>query len=305
MRLRLLFLAPAFMVLTASCAILGAAKGIEGAFAGESDPELAAAALPALIKVEEGLLAADPRDQGTIVQTASLYVMYGNAFVQGPAERLPAERFEEKRVADLRARNLYRRAFALLGPALERRSPALLRTFTSATPGEDGLVPGQSKLLAPFARRDLPLLYWSAASILAAYSVDPLDLREASMVGLAKALLERALALDPAWDSGSLQELALSVYGSFPSYLGGDPAKAQAAYEKGSEINRGGSAPLLVTYAGTLCVARDDYPDFKRSLEAALAIDPDKRPSTRLATILAQDRARRMLARAGDYFLLP
>ncbi len=70
------------------------------------------------------------------------------------------------------------------------------------------------------------------------------------------------------------------------------------------EITGGRSASLLVTYAGTICVARDDYPGFVESLEAALAIDPDARPGTRLATVLAQERARRMLSKIDDYFLI-
>ena len=85
--------------------------------------------------------------------------------------------------------------------------------------------------------------------------------------------------------------------------LGGDPKVALAAYKKGIEITKGQSASLYVTYAGTISVATDDYRGFKSSLDAALAIDPDRNPKTRLATIIAQANARRMLAHAGDYFL--
>jgi predicted anti-sigma-YlaC factor YlaD len=303
-RLPILAVAVAMLV-PSSCVIFSAAKGIQTAFMSESDLGLAGDAFPVLIKVEEGLLAASPRDQATIVQTASLYVMYGNAFVQGPAEALPSARYEEKKTADFRARALYRRAFALLGPALERRAPMLLPLFKTGTPAEDGLPAGAAALLSKFGKKDIALLYWSSASILAAFAVDPLDMQSGSYVGLAKALLDRSLALDPAWDGGTLQELALSVYGSFPPVLGGDRQKALAAWERGLEFSKGGTASLYVTYANTICVPDDDYAGFKKSLEAALAIDPDARPETRLATTLAQERAKRMLANAGDYFLLP
>ncbi|HUX36442.1 MAG TPA: TRAP transporter TatT component family protein, partial [Rectinemataceae bacterium] len=272
---------------------------------------LAAGAMPTLIKVEEGILAAKPKDQAAIVQTAQLYVMYGNAFVQGPAQDLDAQHYQEKQAADLRARALYRRAFAILGPALDRRAPGIVGLWRNGTaepidpahPEKGSRPKGGGALLDRFGTGDLPLLYWSSASILAAYAVAPLDLREASIVGLAKALLDRGLAIDPAWNEGSLEELAVSVYSSFPAELGGDPATAMKAYRRGLEITKGRSASLYVTYASTICVANDDFAGFKTSLAAALAIDPDANPKTRLATTIAQANARRMLAHAGDYFL--
>jgi predicted anti-sigma-YlaC factor YlaD len=188
---------------------------------------------------------------------------------------------------------------------LDRRSPGIVQAFKTGSPGADGLPPGGAKLLGRFGTTDLPLLYWSAASILAAFSVDPTDIKGSTFVGFAKALLDRALVIDPTYDKGSLQELAISVYGSFPPELGGDPAKALSAYNKAMEITKGQSASLLVTYAGTICVANDDYAGFKKSLDAALAIDPDAQPETRLATVIAQTRARRLLASAGDIFILP
>lgn len=298
-------------LLASSCVVLRTADGIKEAFVEESDIGLAAGAFPTLIKVQEGLLRADPRNEDAAVQTAQLYVMYGNAFVQAPAEDLDVQHYADKRAADLRARALYRRAFALLGPLLDRRAPGIVELWRKATPQpldlpdprERGLPKGGYELLQRFAMRDLPLLYWSSASILAAYAVDPLDLRESSIVGLAKALMDRALALGPDWDGGSLQELALSVYASFPPELGGDRERALAAYRRGLEITKGGSASLYVTYASTICVAADDYAAFKASLESALAIDPDANPPTRLATVIAQHRARSLLDRAGDLFL--
>ena len=298
-------------LLTDSCVVFRTVNGIQDAFLEESDIGLAAGAMPALIKVQEGILAANPRDQGAIVQTAQLYVMYGNAFIQGPAQDLDAQHYREKRDADLRAKALYRRAFALLAPALDRRSRGIVEYWKKTPPEpidpshpeKGGLPAGGRERLERFGKHDVPLLYWSSASILAAYAVDPLDINLSSIVGLAKALLDRALALEPEWNDGSLQELAVSVYASFPAELGGNRDIAMAAYKKGLEITQGHSASLYVTYAGSLCVSDDDYAGFKASLAAALAIDPDADPMTRLATTIAQANARRMLAHAGDYFL--
>lgn len=307
MKRPLLFASVAVFLLSFnSCVIFQAARAVQGiqeALTAESDFGLAAGALPTLIKVQEGLLAASPEDQGTIVGTAQLYIMYGNAFVQGPAQDLPSREFEKKRSEDLRARNLYRRAFVLLEPALNRKAPGIVETFRKGQTDKDGLPAGAKAMLARFGKADVAMMYWSAASILAAFSIDPLDMRESSIVSLAKAFLDRGLELDPAYDNGTLQDLAVSVYGSFPPELGGDKARAESAFRKGMEITGGRSPGLYVTYAATICVPNDDYAGFKKNLDAALAIDPEANPKSRLMTLITQNSARRMLAHAEDYFL--
>jgi len=282
-------------VLLGSCAALGAASKAETVFLGEEDPELAGAALPTFIKASEMLLAADPKDRDKAVATASLYVMYANAFVDGPASYLPDDRFEERKAAADRAGALYRRAFRLLAGALERRSPGILEAAKA----------GRAEALARLGRGDVPLLYWSAASVLAAFGLNPLDFESAANVGAAGLFLARAAELDPGWNGGALYELYLPYYASLPPYMGGDPAKALDAYRKALEYSGGQSASLFVAYATSICVPADDYAGYRAALERALAIDPQSRPDARLATVLAQRRARWLLDGADRYFAIP
>jgi hypothetical protein len=64
-------------------------EGSGEVFTGDSDPQLVGDAIPFAIKMYESLLAGNPNHQGLILTTGSLFVMYANAFVQGPAEHLP------------------------------------------------------------------------------------------------------------------------------------------------------------------------------------------------------------------------
>jgi hypothetical protein len=66
------------------------------------------------------------------------------------------------------------------------------------------------------------LLYWSAASWGAAISlgIDRPDL--AVDFPTVRALADRALALDPAWNKGAIHELMISL-DSLPEALGGNP----------------------------------------------------------------------------------
>jgi predicted anti-sigma-YlaC factor YlaD len=286
-------LALAAAALLSSCTIIGAASRIDDVLTGEEDPGIAAGALPTMIVASEAMSEADPKNQSKAVQTASLYVMYANAFVQGPAAALPDSRFEERQAAYDRAGALYRRAFRLLASTLDRR----LRGFVESA------VDGKADMKR-LKKSDVPWLYWASASVLAAFGLNPLDFSSARYLGAASAFMARAAELDPAWNGGAVYALYLPYYASMPDYLGGDKAKAAAAYEKALEYSKGKSAALFVAYATSICVPADDYAGYKAALERALSIDPASVPENRLATIIAQADARRLLAAAGDYFII-
>ena len=284
----------AAVVVLDCCAVMGAASRLQTVLSSEEDPELAAAALPTFIMTAEALLEADPTNQDRVVTAASLYVMYGNAFVQGPASLLPDERFEERKIQFDRAGALYRRAFRLLSGALDRHSPGLV----------EAAVGGKADL-SRFKRADVPLLYWSAVSVLAGFGLNPLDFKSAHYLGTAPLFLARAAELDPDWNGGAIDSIYLSYYAGMPGFLGGDLAKAEAAYKKALALSKGGSASLFVSYASSICVPKEDYEGFKAAIARALAIDPDAVPEIRLETIIAQKNARRLLADAGRYFVIP
>jgi predicted anti-sigma-YlaC factor YlaD len=289
---RFIAAASAAIVLLSSCAILRSASKIQTVLTGEEDPEIAAAALPTFIMASEALLEADPTNQSKVVTTASLYVMYANAFVQGPASSLPDERFEERQAASDRAGALYRRAFRLLSSALDRRSAGIV----------EAAVDGKADL-SRMRKADVPLLYWSAVSVLAGFGLNPLDFKSARYLGAAPLFLARAAELDPGWNGGAIYGIYLSYYAGMPSYLGGDMAKAEDAYNKALTYSKGGTASLFVSYATSICVPNEDPEGFKESLGKALAIDPNANPAGRLETILAQRNAKRLLEEKDKYFI--
>ncbi len=276
-----------------SCTLIGAASRIDDVLMAEEDPAIAAGALPTMIVASEALSEADPKNQDKAVTTASLYVMYANAFVQGPAAALGDERFEERQAAYERAGALYRRAYRLLQATLERRLPGYVQA----------VMDGKADL-GKLKKKDVPLMYWTSAAVLAAFGLNPLDFESARYLGLASTFMKRAVELDPGWNGGALYALYVPYYASLPDYLGGDPKKAIEAYEKALEYSKGNSAALFVSYATSICVPADDYKGFIAALNRALAIDPASVPGNRLATIIAQNDARRLLASAEDYFVL-
>ena len=268
-----------------SCAVLRAGEYATEAFMRESDPALAADAMPTMMKAAEALSLADPRSESKALTSASLYVMYANAFLDTGAFLLPEEDYAARRQLTLRAKALYLRASGILVPFVERREPSL---FTGGPP-----LPG-------FGKKDVPIMYWTAAALLAAFADDPMDFDNAARVAGAISLFERAREVDPSWNGGALHELAIVIYGSLPADLGGDREKARSAFALAIDQAGSPSPGAYVSYAQAVCAAEGDREGFRKSLEAAL--DMPQRPESALLDSLARRKAERLLADIDLYF---
>ena len=273
--------------------------GSADVFTGDSDPELVGGALPFAIKMYEALLSQNKNHQGLLVTTGSLFVMYSNAFVQGPAEMLdPVYYFDERFEGLDRAKQLYLRGYAILSSALDKKFPG----FSEATIQDGKLEP----LLKKCKKEDVPLLYWTVAGGLAAYSIDVFDFDLGSRIPEWGAMMVRAYELDAGFSNGAIDDFFIQFYASVPETLGGDKAKAEKHYKLALEKTRGLAAGPYVSYAKSICVPAQDYEAFRSNLEKALAIDPNEDPSNRLVNIISQRKARHLLDTAYDYFsILP
>ena len=263
-------------------------------FASDGDPELVGDALPFAIKMYESLLEANPTHRGLLLTTGSLFVMYANAFVQSPAELLPRSRFAEQQAAKTRAKKLYLRGLELLYRGLNHTYPGFRMAFQKQT------LPA---LLAKTKKADVPFLYWSAAAGLAEYSLDNFDMELGLRVPEFHALINRAYELDPDFNNGALDELALLFYASVPESMGGDKAKALLHYKRAVEKSRELLAGPYVSYAQAVAVPAQDYAAFRASLGRALAVDPEADPANRLVNVIAQRKAEFLLENAVLFFI--
>lgn len=277
-------------LLSSSCAVIRAGSHASDVFMREGDPELAKAALPTMMKAAEALYLADPGDPSKALTVGQLYVMYANAFIDAEAFILPDEAFEERQALGARANALYLRAAAVLVPAVEAKAKGAFSPDADAAKAS----------LARLGRKDVPLLYWTAAAVMAAFAGDPMNFDNAGRVGNAIALFERARELEPDWNGGGLHELAITIYGSLPVDLGGDRSKAKAAFETAVALTNGGSPGPYVAYAQAVCVPEGDAAGFESALSKALGL-PD-RPEAALMDTLARRKAKRLLDDKALYF---
>jgi len=242
----------------------------------------------------ESLLSANPDHQGLMLTTGSLFIMYSNAFVQGPAEMLPRSAWEEREAALKRSKQMYLRGYEILYNALEKKFPG----FKKATVEKGDIQP----MLNKCKKQDVSLLYWAVAGGLSAYSIDILDYGLSANIPQWNAMIQRAYELDPNYSTAALDEFFIIYYASLPELLGGDPEKAEYHYKLALKKTGGNSAGAYVSYAQSVCVPAQNYDDFKDCLEKALAIDPNKDTSTRLVNIISQQKARWLMDNAWTYF---
>ena len=270
-------------------------SGSSNVFMTDNDPELVADALPFAIKMYETLLSQNPGHEGLILTTGSLFVMYANAFVQGPAEMLdPINFYYERTEATERAKKLYLRGNALLNTALDKKFPG----FNSATVDDGSL----DNLLKKCKEEDVALLYWTVAGGIAAYSLDVFDFELGSHIPEWDAMLARAYELDEEFNNGAIDELYIMYYAALPEHIGGDKDKAETHFLKALEKSKYLSAGPYVSYAKSICIPAQDYDAFEENLQKALAIDIDADPSARLLNVISQRKARSLLDTAYEYF---
>jgi len=263
--------------------------------ASDDDPELVKAAAPFSLKLMESLLAENPRHEGLLSAASSGFTQYAYAFVQQDADEL-----EEKDVAAAaalrrRAKKLYLRAcdYGLRGLEVAH---ANFRTTLAANPKSAVRVAG---------KKDVPLLYWTAAAWAAAVSVSKNDPDLIGDLPKMEALMDRALELDESFNGGAIHSFLIAYELSRADGPGDPVARARQHFDRALALGGGNAAGPLVTFAEAVDVKQQNAAEFKSLLERALAVNVDARPEWRLENLVMQRRARWLLAHTDDLFLTP
>ena len=261
-------------------------------FTRDDDLELVGDAIPFGLKLYESLLDSAPKNKDLLIATCSNFTQYGVAYLETEAAVLgEAEHHEEVAHLNQRALKLYLRAKGYCLRAMEVRFPGVSQK----------LLTDSTTALAKAEKKDVPLLYWMAASWGSAISLG-LDRPELLIdMPVVRALAERALALDETWSKGALHEMFVSL-DSLPEALGGSAARAREHFAKAVELQHGSSPGPYVALAIGVAVPAQDRAEFEKLLQTALAIDPEKDPSVRLVTLVQQRRARALLDHIDTMF---
>jgi TRAP transporter TatT component family protein len=257
------------------------------------DVELVTFAIPAFITFYEGMLEEVPKHKGLLTQLSQAYTSFAYLGVQ---QNLDRAKDTDYRLADhLRARVkwLYLRGneYGLRG--LEASHRGFAAKFATKP----------SEAVKVLNKRDLQLMYWTAASLGLAISSGRDDAAMIARIPEVDALIERGLELDETWRDGAFHEFAIILASAKPGRV--DYEAVSRHYQRTVDLSRGKSASIHVTYAEAVSVPRQQPAEFREMLERALVPDPEEPVDLRLTNELARRRADWLLGRIDDLILNP
>jgi predicted anti-sigma-YlaC factor YlaD len=265
-----------------------------------SNPSVAGFFLPRMAENDAQKLQKYPDDAALRLETGSYYIMYANAFVQGPASLLPPDDYETRDNENERAKAYYLKGAAILNDGLEQKYPGITTTKASKL----------ARYCKRLTRDDVPWIYWMVAGYLSAYSLDPLGQMALGLkLPAFDALIHQAYKLDPDFNDGALDDFFIIYYGSLPPGIvqGMTPEKKKTEtlrhYWLSIAKSKGAAASPFVSYADAVAKPAQDYAAFRANLEMALAVDNSRCPSStaKLANVLAQRKAQYMLDHTDLY----
>lgn len=263
-------------------------------FSSDDDPDLVKAAAPFSLKLMESLLEENPRHTGLLTSAASGFTQYAYAFVQEEADETEPRDLAAAETMRARARRLYLRAqrYGLRGLEVQHAGfgQALLADPKSA--------------VRTTSKADVPLLYWTAAAWASAISLSKDNPELVGQIPAMEALIGRALELDESFGNGSIHSFMISYEMGKPGAAGDPVARARQHFERALVLSQGKDPSPLVALAEAVTIQKQDIKEFESLLNRALAINPDANADGRLLTTVMQRRARWLLSRKSELFLV-
>jgi hypothetical protein len=235
----------------------------------------------------EMVLEETPEHEGLLVSTAMAFVLYGQAWVIMPAQRLEATDLQAARAEKMRGKALFLRGLGYAGRALELKKPGVVSQLYSDS----------TAAIPRFQEDDIPAMFWYATALAAAISADRNDMDLVLDLPLVSLLLNRALELDEDWNQGAIHERLIPLTTSGPV---GGPEVAEEHMRRAMELNEGTSIGPLVSFAESVCVQEQDRQRFTDLLTEVIAFDVDAYPDNRLANVVAQQHAVWLLSRVDE-----
>lgn len=247
----------------------------------ETDLALAEAAIPANIKLLEGMLVSDPDNLTLHIYTAQAYYGYAYGFVEDQ-DRGRASRFYQ--------RGLHHGLAALAALGIGQSDTLQLEAF--------------QQRLAGLQKSDASLsaLFWTA-SCWAKW----IDMNRDNPVGFAQlpkavAMMEKVLEWDEGYYHGGPHLFFGVYYGSRAPMLGGDFQRSAAHFDQARSLTRGRLLIADLLQAQFLARQQFDREDFHQRLTRILKADKMIFPEMALANVIAQQKAARLLKREAEWF---
>lgn len=246
----------------------------------ERDADLAEKAIPASLKMLEGLAKEDPENIWILQKLAEGFCGYAFSFVEDSDPD--------------RASGLYLRGKDYAFRALEMQGNG--KTWKGLSLDE------WSKRLVKITPSQQPALFW-AGQCWGSWLNLNLDSVEAfSSLPRIDALMNRAVELDSDFHYAGPHLFLGAFYGGRSRMLGGNPDKARNHFEQALKITEEKYLLISFLYAKTYAVQNQDRELFKTQLEKVQEASDDILPEQRLANQIAKRKAIVLLGKMDELF---
>ena len=246
----------------------------------ETDLQLARDAMPANLKLIEGMLIEDPHNAVLRLYAAEGFYGYSFGFIETED---PA-----------RAKQLYRRCYGHAQLALQQAGVNI--DPETATPEAVEAAVGKA------GKKAVPALFWTASCLGKWIDLSRDDLALVASLANVAILMQRVLELDDEFYYGGAHLFFGAYYGGRSPMLGGDFDRAEAEFQRAAEINDNKLLIVNLLRAEFLDRQRLDQQAFHQHLTAILDAPEDLYPEMALVNGIAKQRAALLLDLEGEWF---
>ena len=246
----------------------------------ETDLQLAQGAMPANLKLLEGMIIEDPGNTQLHLYAAEGFYGYTFGFVEMQDSN--------------RARNLYRRCYEHARVALQQ-SGVTLDPETS-TPAELEAAVGK------VGKKAVPAMFWTASCL-----ANWVNLNRSSPAGIAElasaaTLMQRVIALDDTFYHGGPHLFFGVYYGGRSPLFGGNFRLSEEHFRRAAEINDDKLLVVDVLQAEYLDRQRLDREAFHTHLTRVIEAPDNLAPDMALMNAVAKQQAAQLLESEDDWF---
>ncbi len=246
----------------------------------ERDPKLAEQAIPANLKILEGLLKQDPDNTWILENLAEGFCGYAFSFLEDTEPARASSLYERGKNYALRATILRTGRKKWQGLPLDEWSRALNEVDVSHQPA----------------------LFWMG-QCWGSWLMQNLDSVEAfADIPRMERLMVKVHDLDPAFHHAGPHLFLGAFYGGRSKMLGGDPEKSRHHFEKALELTNDKYLLVRLFFAKTYAVQNQDRELFESQLQAVLQAPADLFPEQRLANQVARQKATKLLVQIDELF---
>ena len=263
---------------------IGATSGIiQGSFKAmnrETDLQIASQAIPADLKLLDGLILESPNDESLLLLGAQGYTSYALGFVEDSSASRASLFY-------LRARN-YGLRILFKNKDFERSFKGDLADF--------------QKALNEFGRSDVPAVFWTANAWGNYVNLNRDNVEALSDLPKVEAMMKFVLKYDGSYFYGGAHLFFGTILGSLPAMFGGDTTAARMHFEKAIQVSDGKFLMIYYYYAKSYAVMTQNKELFESLLHKVIDAPVKLLPDQNLANQIAKAKAVELLKHESDYF---